>query len=440
MLLPLWTSVLVRTYAWMVLLGRNGVFNRWLIDAGVIADPLPLLNNFTGVLIGMVHVLLPYMVLPIYGAVRRLDPALVAAAEGLGASNWRIFWRIYLPLTLHGIFAGVDARLRAVARLLHHPGAAGRRPGDDDRRADRAAGAPDAELAVCRGAVGRAAGAHPRRLCAGAALHAAQEARAHEPAACSLAAPARLIYFFLMLPLLVVFPISFSSAPYLQFPPPGCRCSGTSATSTIRNGSMPPALRSISAPRPRCWRWRWACRSPSAWRAAGSPAASLVDRLALAPLIVPTIILSVAVYGLFAKLKLIGEWYGLVVAHTVLALPFVVLVMVAGLRDFDVGWSRRRRGWAPAACARCCAVTLPLLRPSLVSAGLLAFISLVRRAGGGAVPGRRQHDAAQEDVRQHHDGDRSDDRRGVGDADPAGLCRAVLIGRFGARACSGSAR
>ena len=105
-LLPLWTSVLVRTYAWMVLLGRNGVFNRWLVEAGVISDPIPMLNNFTGVLIGMVHVLLPYMVLPVYGAVRRLDPALVAAAEGLGASSWSIFWRIYLPLTLPGIFAG----------------------------------------------------------------------------------------------------------------------------------------------------------------------------------------------------------------------------------------------------------------------------------------------------------------------------------------------
>jgi ABC-type spermidine/putrescine transport system permease subunit I len=63
-LLPLWTSVLVRTYAWMVLLGRNGVFNRTLIDAGIITDPIPLLHNFTGVMIGMVHVLLPYMVLP----------------------------------------------------------------------------------------------------------------------------------------------------------------------------------------------------------------------------------------------------------------------------------------------------------------------------------------------------------------------------------------
>jgi ABC-type spermidine/putrescine transport system permease subunit I len=67
---------------------------------------LPLLHNFTGVLIGMVHVLLPYMVLLIYGAVRRLDPAIVQAAQGLGASTWQIIWRIYVPLTMNGIFAG----------------------------------------------------------------------------------------------------------------------------------------------------------------------------------------------------------------------------------------------------------------------------------------------------------------------------------------------
>lgn len=104
--LPYFIAILIRTYAWMVLLGRNGVFNRLLLESGLIADPLPLLNNFAGVLIGMVHVLLPYMVLPIYGAVRKVDPAVVAAAEGLGASSVRIFWRVYLPLTLNGIFAG----------------------------------------------------------------------------------------------------------------------------------------------------------------------------------------------------------------------------------------------------------------------------------------------------------------------------------------------
>ena len=101
----------------------------------------------------------------------------------------------------------------------------------------------------------------------------------------------------------------------------------------------------------------------------------LVDRLALAPIIVPTIILSVAVYGLFAKLKLIGAWYGLVIAHTVLALPFVVLVMTAGLRDFDRGLEQAAAGLGASRLRTLLRITLPLLRPSLGSAGLLAFIS-----------------------------------------------------------------
>jgi ABC-type spermidine/putrescine transport system permease subunit I len=106
LLLPFWTSVLVRTYAWMVLLGRNGVINRALRDWGWIEFPLSLLHNMTGVLIGIVHVMLPYMVIPIYAALLRIDPDLKRAAEGLGAPAWRTFLRITLPLSLPGVFAG----------------------------------------------------------------------------------------------------------------------------------------------------------------------------------------------------------------------------------------------------------------------------------------------------------------------------------------------
>lgn len=106
-LLPFWTSILVRTYAWMVMLGRNGVVNRTLIGWGVIDSPLPLLNNLAGVLIGMVHVLLPYMILPVFNAVKNVDPNLVLAAVGLGAPRWRAFLRITLPLTMNGVAAGV---------------------------------------------------------------------------------------------------------------------------------------------------------------------------------------------------------------------------------------------------------------------------------------------------------------------------------------------
>jgi ABC-type spermidine/putrescine transport system permease subunit I len=106
LLLPFWTSILVRTYAWTIVLGRNGLVNRLLLELGLVSEPLALLNNETGVVIGMVHVLLPYMVFPIYAVMLRIDRDLADAAAGLGASPWRVFTRIYFPLTLPGAFAG----------------------------------------------------------------------------------------------------------------------------------------------------------------------------------------------------------------------------------------------------------------------------------------------------------------------------------------------
>ena len=102
-LLPLWISVLVRTFSWMLLLEKNGPVNRLLVGSGLKTEPLPLLFNDTGVLIGMVHVLLPYAVLPIYAALVRIDPALLRASEGLGASRWATFAYVLLPLSMRGI-------------------------------------------------------------------------------------------------------------------------------------------------------------------------------------------------------------------------------------------------------------------------------------------------------------------------------------------------
>jgi ABC-type spermidine/putrescine transport system permease subunit I len=102
-LLPLWISVLVRTFSWMLVLERNGPLNRLLVASGLSDQPLPLLFNHTGVLIGMVHVLLPYAVLPIYAALVRIDPTLIRASEGLGASAATTFLRVLLPLSLRGV-------------------------------------------------------------------------------------------------------------------------------------------------------------------------------------------------------------------------------------------------------------------------------------------------------------------------------------------------
>jgi ABC-type spermidine/putrescine transport system permease subunit I len=106
-LLPFWTSVLVRSYAWMVLLGRKGLINEALIATSIIDSPLRLLNTSLAVHIAMTHILLPYMILPIASVLRQLDPALPRAAAGLGASPWSVLIRIVLPLSMPGVAAGV---------------------------------------------------------------------------------------------------------------------------------------------------------------------------------------------------------------------------------------------------------------------------------------------------------------------------------------------
>lgn len=104
--LPFFTSIIVRTYAWMVLLGRNGLVNQYLVALGLADKPLPLLYNQAGVLIGMSYVLLPFMVLTVYSVMRGIDPGLIRAAHSLGASRLEAFRRVFLPLSLPGVAGG----------------------------------------------------------------------------------------------------------------------------------------------------------------------------------------------------------------------------------------------------------------------------------------------------------------------------------------------
>ncbi|MBK1867173.1 ABC transporter permease [Aestuariivirga sp. YIM B02566] len=105
-LFPFWISVLVRTFSWMILLERNGPLNRFLVNLGITDKPLALLFNDTGVMIGMVHVLLPYAILPLYGAMLRIDQRLLMASDGLGAGLFDTFRRVYFPLCLPGLMGG----------------------------------------------------------------------------------------------------------------------------------------------------------------------------------------------------------------------------------------------------------------------------------------------------------------------------------------------
>jgi len=103
---PYFTSVIVRTYSWMVLLGRNGIVNQALVSIGIVDRPLELLYNKTGILIGMTYVLMPYMVLTLYAAMKGIDLRLLSAAKGMGAGNLYVFRRVYFPLSVHGVISG----------------------------------------------------------------------------------------------------------------------------------------------------------------------------------------------------------------------------------------------------------------------------------------------------------------------------------------------
>jgi putative spermidine/putrescine transport system permease protein/spermidine/putrescine transport system permease protein len=106
-ILPFWTSVLVRTYAWLVILQRRGLVNDWLVATGLADQPLQLVHNFAGVVVGMSHVLLPFLVLPLYASMKAIDRDLVRAAMNLGASPVSAFWQVFFPLSLPGLAAGV---------------------------------------------------------------------------------------------------------------------------------------------------------------------------------------------------------------------------------------------------------------------------------------------------------------------------------------------
>jgi putative spermidine/putrescine transport system permease protein/spermidine/putrescine transport system permease protein len=105
-LIPFWTSLLVRTYAWLVILQRNGLINKTLIGLGVIDRPLQLVYNWQGTVIGMLHIMLPFFILPMYGVIRSIDRDWLRAAASLGASPTVAFWTVFLPLTLPGLLAG----------------------------------------------------------------------------------------------------------------------------------------------------------------------------------------------------------------------------------------------------------------------------------------------------------------------------------------------
>lgn len=186
---------------------------------------------------------------------------------------------------------------------------------------------------------------------------------------------AGLTFAFLVLPLAVLVPISFSSGSYLRFPPPGFSLkwyeryfadhAWIDATWRSLEIGIATTVLSLAIGLPLAFglvRGRFFGRK-------------LIEHGISAPMIVPHIVISIAIYGLFSRLGLIGEWYGVAIGHTVLALPFVVIVLIAGLREFDPNLELAARGLGASQLQAIRTVTLPILAPSAWSAAFLAFIT-----------------------------------------------------------------
>lgn len=424
--IPMWISTLVRSYAWMVLLGRRGVVNEAFWSLGLTAKPLPLLYNRFAVCVGLVYVLLPFMVFPIYSVMRQVDPRLVDAARSLGATRLATQLHVFVPLTLPGMVVGCVLVFVMALAYWVTPTLLG---GLDDTTFVMlieqqinvignwafAAAMSVAILAIALftifvfqrvlgfGAVapgtGPASSRRSLRLvrCFAGMLgwtHALSRQlrpwkgtlalRASGPGAVRSYDPApripvaraitALVVIYLLGPIAVLFPLSFSASPYMQFPPTGFSLqwyeryfgdriwveatlvSLRVAVATSVLGLLIGTLAALGLSRAR-FRFRGA-----------------LVAVILSPLVVPNIVIAVALYFQLAPMGLVGSELGLVLSHLVLTTPFVVLVVMGALQSFDQSLEHAARslGARPAAAFRW--VVLPLILPAMVTAAFFAFI------------------------------------------------------------------
>ncbi len=450
-LMPFWTSFLVRTFAWIVLLGRNGVLAEVAAVFG--ADAPRLLYNFTGVMIGMVHALMPLCVLTMLAVMEGIDRSLVRAASTLGARPGQAFLRVYLPLSLPGVAAGALLVFITALGFFITPALLG-----SERETvivqliifqirdmlnwgfagaiavmllllalvifyayDRlvglstlSGGAMRVDVTARRNPIGWL-GARAGSLAiaiAGTLLDAFAAARerilpprADRPrrpvGTWLLWSAALLIIGFLAVPAFFVIPVSFTEGRFLSWPPQGFSLQWYEAVlgSPAWTGA---ALRSLVV----------AIAAATLGILLGVPAAFHIVRRAryktaligflVAPIVMPNIIIAVALFYLFAGIGLVGTLTGLAIGHTVLAVPYVVVTMVAVLKSYDQRLDHAAYTLGATPARTFLHVTLPLIKSGVLAAFMFAFvisfdeltIALFLVGGGTATLPRRMWDDA----------------------------------------------
>lgn len=412
--LPYLTSVLIRTYAWIVLLSPNGPINQLFLRLGLISEPLQMVFNSIGVYIGMVQVQLPLMVFPLYAVLARVNPSLAKAAQSLGSPPTDAFLRVTLPASMPGVISGCTLVFLSSLGFYITPELLG---GPDSyliaqgislrvlilgnfdeaaaqssilmltviavfiifrqRIAEELDDRPHNNISPIGTSTSGLSAQWPILECVTAILH-GPSLRLHEaftiirrPLLYVVAASTLLL---LILPFMVVITLAFSDAPYLTFPPPGYSLRWFS--SLLKNTQWLDAL-SFSL--------RWAGLSALLSVAIGVPAAFALVRyrfsarvpvylLLISPLIVPHVVIAVSLFFALAGSSLIGNPLAFALSYTIIGAPYTVIVMIAGLKRFNrtLELAAASLGSSPLVTLR--TVTLPLLLPTLASAAIFAFI------------------------------------------------------------------
>jgi putative spermidine/putrescine transport system permease protein len=428
-LMPFWTSFLVRTFAWMILLGRNGAVNRLLLALGVTDAPVSLIYNFTGVMIGMVHAMMPLGIMAMLSVMQNIDSNLVKAARTLGARGGQAFWRIYFHLSLPGLAAaGLLVFITALGFFITPALLGGRREIMISQviisviqellnwrfagalsvvllaatavvfylydrllgMSTLSGGGSPAELTarVRTGLVGRAGAGLGQGVIAilgwiadrlGDAWESVVDVRSDRPRRVTSRAllwiVSLLIIGFLCLPSLFVIPVSFTSGTFIEFPPRGFSLRWYETYLGSR-AWMDATLRSLIV----------GGATALVATVLGTAAAFVLVRrrligrtailsLVLAPLVLPRIIIAVALFYLYARLGLVGTVVGLVLGHTLLAVPYVVITVMAVLKTYDerldqAAWSLGASKWRTLYH-----ITLPQIRGGIIASFLFAFIT-----------------------------------------------------------------
>lgn len=413
-LLSFWTSFLVRAFAWVVLLGRNGVINHTLLSLGVIDRPANLLYGLGAVLVGMVHAMLPLAVMTMLAVMENIDRNLPRAASTLGARPGSAFWTVYFPLSMPGVAAAAIMVFVTAIGFFIVPALLGGRFEtmisqliiDQVQQTlnwglagaiavlllvvvlavfvlyDRLFGfatltGESGADAASRDTAARRAGSRFLALLGEAsdrllAIIPGNGQTADERAPLFLRLFVWSILVLVSIPAVLMVPISFSQAG-LNWPPTGFTTQWYSQmwANPVWSQAL---LRSLTV----------ALGAGILSMLIGVPAAFLLARanirgkaailaFVLSPIVVPRIIIAVGMFYVFAKLGLVGSAVGLIIGHTVVCVPYVVLTMVAVLRNYDTRLDLAAYSLGATPLKALIRVTFPILGAGMFSAFLFAF-------------------------------------------------------------------